>query len=312
MVNRQNESVQRSCSLSFCDSACLLFSLQIVSWKIGKRSIIDLSLKRKKHASKEVEIIMEKLQYGNWIRRKILWLLGLTSLALIILALLPLPAVVRILCVILGTAASASFLYPLYSYAMFSPRGGNMQENFYDLILDHVENNSTGKVLDIGTGNGVLAIKAAVRNPAAQVTGVDIWGKDWEYSKSICEQNARIARVAERIEFIKGDAASLNYADKTFDIVVSNLTFHEVKLVKHKNDVMREALRLVKSGGSFAFIDYFYEEHYYGDTAGFELLLGKLKLEKVELKRLQDVLIFPGLLRHSRALGKVGIVYGKK
>ena len=31
---------------------------------------------------------MENLQYGNWIRRKILWVLGLTSLMLIILALL--------------------------------------------------------------------------------------------------------------------------------------------------------------------------------------------------------------------------------
>ncbi len=255
---------------------------------------------------------MEKLQYGNWIRRKMLWLLGLASLALLILALLPLPAVVRIVCSILGAAVLASFLYPLYSYAMFSPRGGNIQQKIYDLILEHVEKNSTGKVLDIGTGNGILAINAAMRYPAAQVTGVDMWGKDWEYSKSICAQNARIARVAERIEFKKGDAASLNYADETFDIVVSNLTFHEVKLVKHKSDVMREALRLVKPGGSFAFIDYFYEERYYGEITAFELLLGKLKLEHVELKRLQDVLVFPGLLRHPRALGKIGIVYGKK
>ena len=255
---------------------------------------------------------MVKLHYGNWIRRKILWLLGLTSLALVILTLLPLPAVVRIICVILGAATLASFLYPLYSYAMFSPRGGNMQEKFYDLILDHVEKNSSGKVLDIGTGNGILAIKAALRNPAANVTGVDMWGKDWEYSKSICEQNAQIANVAEKIQFKKGDAASLNYADSTFDVVVSNLTFHEVKLVKHKSDVMREALRLLKPGGSFAFIDYFFEERYYGDTSGFVLLLGSLKLKHVELKRLQDILIFPGLLRHTRALGKIGIIYGNK
>ena len=255
---------------------------------------------------------MEKLQYGNWIRRKILWVLGLTSLALVILATLPLPAVVRILFVILGAAVLASFLYPLYSYAMFSPRGGNMQEKIYDLILDHVEKNSSGKVLDIGTGNGILAIKAALRNPAANVTGVDMWGKDWEYSKSICEQNAQIANVAERIQFKKGDAASLNYADSTFDVVVSNLTFHEVKLVKHKSDLMREALRLLKPGGSFAFIDYFFEERYYGDTSGFVLLLGSLKLKHVELKRLQDILIFPGLLRHTRALGKIGIIYGNK
>jgi ubiquinone/menaquinone biosynthesis C-methylase UbiE len=195
---------------------------------------------------------------------------------------------------------------------MFSPRGGNIQEKFYELILNYIEKTNTGKVLDIGTGNGILAIKAALYNPASDVTGVDIWGNDWEYSKLICEQNARTANVAERVKFKKGDAASLNYSDGTFDVVVSNLTFHEVKLVKRKSDVMREALRILKPGGSFAFIDYFYDESYYGDTAGFELLLWSLKLKSVELKPLQDVLVFHRLLRHPRALGKIGIVYGKK
>ena len=75
------------------------------------------------------------------------------------------------------------------------------------------------------------------------------------------------------MQFNKGDAASLNYADGTFNEVISNLTFHEVNLVKRKSDVMREVLRLLKPGGSFAFIDYFYEPRYYGDTAQFKLLL---------------------------------------
>ncbi len=255
---------------------------------------------------------MGKLQYGNWIRRKILWRLGLISLALGILAVMPLTPVLRVLSGILWLSALVSFLYPLYFYFMFSPRGGNMQDKFYDLILDHLGNNNSGKVLDIGTGNGILAIKAAVRNPAVQVTGVDYWGKDWEYSKTVCEQNACIANVAERVTFTKGDAASLNFPDGNFDVVVSNLTFHEVKLVNRKSDVMREALRLLKQGGSFAFIDYFYEGRYYDDTASFELLLASLKLQNVELRPLPDELVYSGLLRHPRALGKIGIVYGKK
>ena len=255
---------------------------------------------------------MGKLQYGNWIRRKVLWLLGLTSLALGVVAALPIPVFIRVLSGILGLVALISFLYPLYAYFMFSHWGGNLPDKFYELILDHIEKNSTGKLLDIGTGNGILAIKAALRNPGVEVTGVDYWGKNWEYSRSACEQNARIANVSERVKFEKGDAASLNYSDGTFDVVLSNLTFHEVVQVKRKSDVMREVLRLLKPGGSFAFIDYFFEERYYGDAAGFELLFLSLKLKSVELKRLQDVPIFPGLLRHPRALGKIGIVYGKK
>jgi SAM-dependent methyltransferase len=255
---------------------------------------------------------MEKLQYGNWIRKKVLWLLGLITLALGVLAALSVPEAIRAVAGIFCLITFVSFLYPLYSYYMFSPKGGNMQKKIYDLILDHLENHDPGKVLDIGAGNGILAIMAALRNRAAEVTGVDYWGKDWEYSKSVCEQNARIAKVAERVHFQKGDAASLNFPDATFDAVVSNLTFHEVKMVKRKIDVLREALRLLKPGGSFAFIDYFYDSQYYGESSEFEILLWGLKLQKVELKPLHEVLAFPKLLLHPRALGRVGVVYGKK
>jgi SAM-dependent methyltransferase len=255
---------------------------------------------------------MEKLKYGNWIRRKMLWLLGSITLIFGLLAALPLPALARILAGIAGLVALISFLFPLYSYFMFSPRGGKLQDKFYDLILGHLEAPGPGKLLDVGTGNGVLAIQAALRNPDAQVTGVDYWGKDWEYSKSMCEKNAILAKVPDRVLFFKGDAASLNFPDATFDVVVSNLTFHEVRLVKRKSDVLREALRVLKPGGSFAFVDYFYEERYYGPTPEFEILLWSLKLEKVELKPLSELLAVPGLLRHPRVLGKVGIVSGKK
>jgi len=255
---------------------------------------------------------MENLQYGNWIRIKVLWLLGLASLVFLMLSALPLPAILRVLGGIAGSVLFLSFLYPLYAYVMFSPGGGNLQAKFYDLILDHVNQTGPVKVLDIGTGNGILAIKAALRYPAAQVIGVDTWGEAWKYAKAVCDQNARLASVAERVEFRKGDAASLNFADGTLDVVVSNLTFHEVKLVKRKSDVMREALRILKPGGKFAFIDYFYDEHYYGDMESFELLLLGLNLKHVERKPLQEVLAFPALLRHPRALGKVGIIYGEK
>jgi len=236
----------------------------------------------------------------------------LITLALVVLAALPIPVAIRVFAGVFFLITLVSFLYPLYSYYMFSPKGENLQKKFYDLILDNLESHNPGKILDIGAGNGILAITAALRYQNAEVTGVDYWGKDWEYSKSVCERNARVARVAERIHFQKGDAARLNIPDATFDAVVSNLTFHEVKLVKRKSDLLREALRLLKPGGSFVFIDYFYDSRYYGESSEFKTLLRGLKLQKAELKPLHEVMAFPRLLRHPRALGKVGIVYGKK
>ena len=51
--------------------------------------------------------------------------------------------------------------------------------------------------------------------------------------------------------FQKASASKLPFADESFDVVVSNLTFHEVKDVKDKREVVREALRVVKKGGIF-------------------------------------------------------------
>jgi len=46
---------------------------------------------------------------------------------------------------------------------------------------------------------------------------------------------------------------------------VSNLVFHEVKDTEDKRLVVKEALRVVKKGGDFAFQDLFHEEKIYGD-----------------------------------------------
>jgi SAM-dependent methyltransferase len=255
---------------------------------------------------------MDKLKYGNWIRTKVLWLLGAMTLFLGILTALPVSNLPRFISGFLSLVCLVSFLFPLISYIMISPKGGNLQAKVYALIVDRLQSHGTENILDIGAGNGILAIMIAQDNMMAKVTGVDYWGKDWSYSKSVCEENARIANVAERVNFKKGNAAALNFPDATFDGVVSNLTFHEVKMVKQKSNVVREALRVLKPGGSFVFIDYFYAEKYYGKTVEFEKLLGNLRLQQIALKPLHEVLEFSKILLHPKILGQVGIIYGKK
>lgn len=111
---------------------------------------------------------------------------------------------------------------------------------------------------------------------------------------------------------LKGDAASLDFSDNTFDGAISNLTFHEVKYVTDKRLVLKEALRVVKLGGSFSFADYFFDQKYYGNAAEFEQYLRDLNLAHFEHKHLQDVIPLPKMLRHPKILGKVGVIFGKK
>ena len=106
--------------------------------------------------------------------------------------------------------------------------------------------------------------------------------------------------------------AALDFAAAEFEAIVSNLTFHEVKSVAQKGDVVKEALRVLKPGGAFAFVDYFYEPRYYGQPAEFTAWLQDFGVAQITLKPLKDVLAIPALLQHPRALGKVGLLYGRK
>jgi len=253
-----------------------------------------------------------QLEYGNWIRKKILLTLGLCTLGIGILILIPLGSLFRLTMAFLFVIALSSFLFPLYSYIMFSQNGGRFQEKIYNLIVQSLGKTVRGRVLDIGSGNGVLAVKLAQQLDEAEVIGMDYWRKDWEYSKRMCEQNARIGRVEDRVHFQKGDAAALEFANDTFDGAISNLTFHEVRSATDKKEVVREALRVVKPGGRFAFVDYFYEAKFYGKTSEFKEYLKGLRLSQFEYKPLQDMITIPMVLRHPKILGKVGIIYGRK
>jgi ubiquinone/menaquinone biosynthesis C-methylase UbiE len=256
---------------------------------------------------------MEKqLDYGNWIRKKNLLVLGLCTLGAGLLIFIPFGFIYHFIIITLFVLVFVSFLLPLYAYVMFSQKGGKFQEKIYNLLIQSLGTNVTGRILDIGSGNGVLDVKLALQHSEVEIVGIDFWGKDWEYSKSVCEKNAETARVESRVYFQKGDAASLDFASETFDGVISNLTFHEVKSAADKRAVVREALRVLKHGGVFAFVDYFYDTKYYGKASEFENYLTGMKLSQFEYRQLRDMISMPVLMRHPKFLGKVGIIYGRK
>jgi len=85
-----------------------------------------------------------------------------------------------------------------------------------------------------------------------------------------------------------------------------------VQSVADKRAVVQEALRVVKPGGTFAFVDYFYDKKYYGKASEFESYLRGLKLSQFEYKPLRHMIAIPVLLRHPMILGRVGIICGRK
>jgi hypothetical protein len=124
--------------------------------------------------------------YGNWVYAKLVYFPGLIALFFLGLSIL-IP--VLIIGAVIFFLPSVYFGYARYR---FSPGGGNIQARIQDLVLDYLDWDGAGKVLDIGCGNAPLTISIARKYPNAEVTGIDYWGGAWEYSKGVCEMNAEI------------------------------------------------------------------------------------------------------------------------
>jgi ubiquinone/menaquinone biosynthesis C-methylase UbiE len=187
-----------------------------------------------------------------------------------------------------------------------------MQTRVRDLLLARLDWDGNGQALDIGCGSGALTISLAQKCAKARVVGIDYWGEQWGYSKSICEKNAAIEGASDRVTFQKASASKLPFDDNYFDAVVSNLVFHEVRDVKDKRELIREALRVVKKGGKFAFQDLFLWQQIYGNIDDLIAAIRSWGVSKVEVVKTRDAEFIPSALKLPFMLGTICLITGEK
>jgi SAM-dependent methyltransferase len=109
------------------------------------------------------------------------------------------------------------------------------------------------RLLDVGTGTGVVAITAA--RAGAHVNGLDLTPELLEQAR----ENARIAQQAE-IVWTEGDAENLPYPDATFDVVTSQ--FGHI-FAPRPEVAIAEMRRVLKPGGRITFATW-PPEHFVG------------------------------------------------
>jgi len=249
---------------------------------------------------------VQQPEYGNWVPVKMI----------------AVPGVLGITGLILG-AFHWAFLIPAILFLviaayfgisrhLFSARGGKVQDQVQQLVVKHIDWPGKGRVLDIGCGNGPLMLKIARRFPEAEVVGLDYWGKRWDYSLRVCQENARLAGVGDRVSFKHGSASALPFEDASFDLVVSNLTFHEVTDVVDKRKCVQEALRVLKPGGVFVLQDLFLLRPFYGTPEELTNVVRSWGTREVEFIRTCDEGFIPDIIKLPFMVGTMAILRGKK
>jgi len=79
-----------------------------------------------------------------------------------------------------------------------------------------------GRVLDVGTGFGMLALTLARRNPDVEIVGLDVSEQMIELGRALVERRG----LSKRISFEKADAKKMPFPDGFFDAVISYGSLH--------------------------------------------------------------------------------------
>ena len=129
----------------------------------------------------------EKTNYGNWVPEKALYLLfALAAVFLTITVLLRGLVQIPVLTIIMGVVFVLTVImavYMLVCHETFAFGKGNMMAEVHRHLVEHLEWNGEGTLLDIGCGAAALTVRCAKAFPKAQITAMDYWGAEWNSAK---------------------------------------------------------------------------------------------------------------------------------
>ena len=95
-------------------------------------------------------------------------------------------------------------------------------EQLVEFVESRIENRQL-RIVDVGTGSGVIALSLAAKIPEAKVLGVDVS----EDALALAQENAARLNMSERVQFLK--SRLLENVEDAFDLIVANLPYVSIQ-----------------------------------------------------------------------------------
>ena len=105
-------------------------------------------------------------------------------------------------------------------------------EELVELVESKIENREL-RIVDVGTGSGVIALTLAVKFPEAEILAVDIS----DDALALAQENAARVKLADRVRFLKSNL--LENVEGCFDVIVANLPYISIQ---DRQSLSREVL----------------------------------------------------------------------
>jgi release factor glutamine methyltransferase len=105
-------------------------------------------------------------------------------------------------------------------------------EELVELVESKIENRAL-RIVDVGTGSGVIALTLAMKFPAAEILAVDIS----DDALALAQENASRLKLVDRVRFLRSNL--FEKVDGIFDFVIANLPYISIQ---DRQSLSREVL----------------------------------------------------------------------
>ena len=126
---------------------------------------------------------------------------------------------------------------------------GGIHRIWKDAMMDWLAPRNGQKLLDVAGGTGDVAFRFLKRAPDSQAVVLDMT----EQMLIEGRQRAEASRLADKLDWIVGDAMALPFKDATFDVYTISFGIRNVTRIP---DALSEAYRVLKPGGRLMVLEF--------------------------------------------------------